>query len=992
MIRKIFFAITIFFTSLIAKAQVPTISGFAPSNATIGTTIIISGTNFSANATNNIVYFGNVKAVVNAATATSLSVSVPAGASYGPIRVINNITNSGVISAGFFMPTFSPAKGTPTNSDFAANVDFATNTNPNAITWADIDGDGKLDMIVANSNSANVSVYRNTGSTGTIAFAAKIDFTTAASPLALFAADIDGDGLIDIVTANSTANSISVLKNTSTAGSISFASKIDFTTASTPGSITGGDFDGDGLIDIAVANRSSNSVSVFRNTTSAGAISFASKVDFTTAGNPYSIATGDIDGDGKIEIAVTNRSSNSISVFKNTSSSGTISFAAKTDFTSGSDPVSIAIGDLDGDGKLDIITQNWQPGTASAFRNTSSIGTISLANKVDINVFGSGYSLTLADINGDGKVDAVATHTTTNIVGILLNNSTVGSISIVGTLGLTTGTGSNPQGVFAVDIDGDGLPDVGCVNYGSNTARIYRSIPVVLGPPVVNTHPANSSICAGISTKFYVNASGTPTLSYQWQIDNGTGFVNISNGSFYTGSTTDTLFVKNADITITGFKYRCIVTNTLGSANSNSATLTVYSLPVVAPISGATTVCVNATTSLNSATSGGVWASSNNAFATVNTSGMVTGVSAGTATISYTVTNANNCSTQVTSPVTINALPLPTSITGPSSVCQLKSITLNNTTTGGVWNSANTAVATVNSFGVVTGVTAGNVAINYVVTNANNCSITNTTSITVLSQPTKTPIVKDTLICKATSLTVDATVSPLATYAWTASAGGFTSLLPVISISTPAMYRVTITLSNGCFYLDSVNLRNTVDTAIKAKMLLTSQAYLNENVVAVNITNPSPQTSTWAIPAGAQTVSQTTSNLILKFNATGKYQVGLKTTSYNVCNSNDSGVVIISNKDTTVASTNTVVVREVNVGPNPSTGIFNFVIKLNKSGKVSLKIYSISGSLVYNTVIPEVTGVTTINQQANITNFPKDTYIAVVQTSDAYEVRTLIKN
>ena len=116
---------------------------------------------------------------------------------------------------------------------------------------------------------------------------------------------------------------------------------------------------------------SSNTVSVFRNTSTSGTISFAAKVDFTTGTHPYSVSIGDIDGDGKPDLAVANYSSNTVSVFRNTSTSGTMSFAAKVDFTTGTTPHSVSIGDIDGDGKPDLAVANQDSNTVSVFRNTS---------------------------------------------------------------------------------------------------------------------------------------------------------------------------------------------------------------------------------------------------------------------------------------------------------------------------------------------------------------------------------------------------------------------------------------------------------------------------------------------------------------------------------------------------------------------------------------------------------------------------------------------
>ena len=166
---------------------------------------------------------------------------------------------------------------------------------------------------------------------------------------------MDGDGKPDLAVANQFSSTVSIYRNMSSSGSItssSFAAKVDFTTGAQPYSVAIGDLDGDSKPDLAVANSSSDNVSILRNTSSSGSISsssFAAKVDFTTGSGPLSVAIGDIDGDGKPDLAVANSNSNTVSVFRNTSSSGSISsssFAAKVDFTTGSAPLSVAIGDI----------------------------------------------------------------------------------------------------------------------------------------------------------------------------------------------------------------------------------------------------------------------------------------------------------------------------------------------------------------------------------------------------------------------------------------------------------------------------------------------------------------------------------------------------------------------------------------------------------------------------------------------------------------------
>jgi 6-phosphogluconolactonase (cycloisomerase 2 family) len=335
-------------------AQPPTITSFTPTFGATGTTDTITGTGFNTTPANNIVIFGATAATVTAATATQLTVTVPTGATFAPITVLNTTTGLLAYSKTNFTPTFTPSKGSITTADFQAKVDFATGSNPFSVSIGDLDGDGKADLAVANVSGSSVSVFRNTGSAGTISYAAKVDFTTGLFPYSVSIGDLDGDGKADLAVANYGSNTVSVIRNTGSAGTISYAAKVDFATGSGPRSVSIGDLDGDGKADLAIANQTSSTVSVFRNTGSAGTISYAAKVDFTTGSLPVSVSIGDLDGDGKADLAVANASSNTVSVFRNTGSAGTISYAAKVDFATGSNPYSVSIGDLDGDGKADL--------------------------------------------------------------------------------------------------------------------------------------------------------------------------------------------------------------------------------------------------------------------------------------------------------------------------------------------------------------------------------------------------------------------------------------------------------------------------------------------------------------------------------------------------------------------------------------------------------------------------------------------------------------
>jgi FG-GAP-like repeat/IPT/TIG domain/FG-GAP repeat len=481
-------------------SQVPTINSFTPVSAKTGDTVTLTGTNFNTTPSNNIVFLGATRATVTAATATSVTVIVPSGATYAPITLLNTGTSLAAYSVSNFTPTYNPSKTAITTTDFQPKQDFSTGIQPSSVAIGDLDGDGKSDLAVANLSSNTVSVFRNTSNSGSIgngSFAVKVDFATGTNPYSVAIGDLDGDGKPDLVVANASSNTVSVIRNTSVSGSIgssSFATKVDFTTGSAPFSIAIGDLDGDGKLDLAVANSVSNTVSLFRNTSFSGSIdisSFAFKVDFATGLYPYSIAIGDLDGDGKSDLATVNVNANTVSVLRNTSirgSIGTGSFTAKVDFTTNFAPQSLAIGDLDGDSKPDLVTANHSSSTVSVIRNTAtngSIGTSSFAPKIDFTTGKNPYAVAIGDMDGDGRPDLATANYGSNTLSILRNTSISGNISIgsfASKVDFTTGI--YPQSIAIGDLDGDGKPDLVVGNNISFTVSVIRNADL---PPIITT-------------------------------------------------------------------------------------------------------------------------------------------------------------------------------------------------------------------------------------------------------------------------------------------------------------------------------------------------------------------------------------------------------------------------------------------------------------------------------------------------------------------------
>ena len=456
----------------------PTITSINPVSGSAGSTITINGSGFDPVMSNNIVYFGGIKATVISASSNSLGVSVPAGASYAPISVTTgNITT---YSSEYFKLTFETGSGIIDTASFEGKTDFPTQNLPVGVTIADIDNDGKLDVGVSNSGSSSIAILRNTSSGNTISFAPKIDFIlTDASPGNLTAGDLDNDGNLDIVALRQANNSIGVFRNTSTAGSVSLAARQDFSVPSSPTDIMIGDIDLDGFPDVAVTNGSN--ITVLRNTSSVGSINFAAGSNLTEGNGQRSINIADFDGDGNPDIASIN--SSTLYIFRNLSVYGNISFASPLQYPNFNSANKIIAGDVNNDNKPDIIVIDSFNNTLSVFANQSSVGNISFATRV-VFITGSGGSwVTVHNLNGDTNLDVVATNSGDNTLSVLRN---LGSgISFDNKIDF--GVGISPLACSAGDFDGNGAPDLISVNQSDNSISVLRN-------RLADTYNINASI------------------------------------------------------------------------------------------------------------------------------------------------------------------------------------------------------------------------------------------------------------------------------------------------------------------------------------------------------------------------------------------------------------------------------------------------------------------------------------------------------------------
>lgn len=497
----------------------PRIQSFSPETGPIGTELVISGTGFDSSPSNNQVWFGAVKGLVLAANTNSLRVKVPLGATYQPI-VVTVAGKSGASRMPFHV-TF-PNGGNLSNNSLAAALNFPTGLFPNDLALADFDGDGLPDLATANNYSisgelSSVSILRNSSQGGTIQFQPHFDLPTEVMAYAIAAGDLDGDGKQDLVTTSVADSKIVLFRNTSESGQINFAARQTLSSGDSPFDVTIADFDNDGKMDIAVTNFLSNTISLYQNKSTIGNLSFTRIADLATGEDlaPNCLMAADFDGDGKFDLAVTFKISNTYAVFHNQSSGSTIRFGNKVRYFAGDEAFGIAVGDFTNDRNPDVILTNNHRSCIWVHRNKSTFGNLEFQATSPAELF-----LTLpkhpaaGDLNGDGKIDAALTYYSN--LRILQNGYVPDGRAFNH---MVDYNGNSPYAVAIGDLNLDGFPEVITTNFTSEYISVYKNQVVV--PSVERFDPS----IAGEGTKIIikgnnfsnataVNFGGIPAASF----------------------------------------------------------------------------------------------------------------------------------------------------------------------------------------------------------------------------------------------------------------------------------------------------------------------------------------------------------------------------------------------------------------------------------------------------------------------------------------------
>lgn len=371
----------------------------------------------------------------------------------------NKVADSCDITAG--TSTDCDANGVPdecqpdcNGNNVADSCDIAAGSS------TDCDADGVPDECQPDCNGNGIADACDVAST--LAFADGVNYAVGKGARDVVAGDVDGDRDIDLVTANNSADTISVLKGV---GDGTFKAAVHYGAGAAPSSALLLDLAGDQAPDLVVTNPTKDTISILTNN---GSGVFTLKAQYavgptTVSHGPADVAAADLDGDDDEDLIVANASSDSVALLQNL---GKTNFGTAVLKPVGDQPVAVAAADLDGDKDMDIAVANYGDSTVSVLLNSGA----GLAGAVNYAVEANPSALLISDLNGDRKPDLVVTCTGTAAIVVLVNKG--GGMFVTGAKWATLGT---PKGLAATDLDQDGHVDVATMAHATGRLLVFRN-------------------------------------------------------------------------------------------------------------------------------------------------------------------------------------------------------------------------------------------------------------------------------------------------------------------------------------------------------------------------------------------------------------------------------------------------------------------------------------------------------------------------------------
>ncbi len=384
----------------------------------------------------------------------------------------------------------------------------------------------------SNNNSILGTATLEAPTTG-LAYPAALSFSETSyavgnSPYAVAVGDFNGDGIPDIAVANAGGNTVSILLGDSNG---TFQAAVSYAVGTNPHSVAVGDFNGDGNLDLAVANEAGNTVSILLGK---GDGTFQSAVNYTVGTNPYSVAVGDFNGDGILDLAVANEGSNTVSILLG---NGNGTFQPAVNYPVGTNPYAVVAGDFNNDGKPDLAVANEGSGTVGILLGNGN-GTFN----TQVTYAASGANaIAIGDFNGDGNLDLAVTGS--NQIYALLNNGdgTFGAATVIASGQPFAGA----DGVAVADFNGDGIPDVVAVMAQGDSNILLGNgdgtfQDTGLGPRVSAAVPESVAVADfngdGLPDVAVVGMSSVVQIDLNQSILNGSATATLSNVALPSGT------------------------------------------------------------------------------------------------------------------------------------------------------------------------------------------------------------------------------------------------------------------------------------------------------------------------------------------------------------------------------------------------------------------------------------------------------------------------
>ncbi len=415
---------------------------------------------------------------------------------------------------------------------------YTTGATPMKGVREDFNEDGIADVAVATLGTSTVSVLlgQGTAGVGNGTFAAPTTAPVGTSPAGLATGDWNGDGIADLVALNTGDATLSVLLGNGAAGvgDGTFAAGQTVPLTGEPIDAAPADFDEDGITDLAVAS-GSGGLRLLHGDGAAGigTGTFTPTATFAT-GSTQAVIVDDFNDDGVWDIAAATTSGARVLLGHGTAGRGDGTFAAAVTYPCQSQPYSIVTGDWNGDGITDLAVGNSGSASVSVLRGNGAagVGDGTFAAAVNVACGTTPYGLTVADWNGDGVSDlTVANGSSVRTFSVLLGNAAAGVGDGTFAAAVATATPNQPRNLVIGDFNEDGLPDLLALqNTAGNLARLAGSCGSLVSTSIAVTSPNGGEAWADGEehTIAWTKGSGVLAVDVQVSLDGGANWRTIA--------------------------------------------------------------------------------------------------------------------------------------------------------------------------------------------------------------------------------------------------------------------------------------------------------------------------------------------------------------------------------------------------------------------------------------------------------------------------------